>query len=102
MEKTITIDKDKLVEIIYEAVMSEIGANLNQSYDVADKVIDKIENEGWQTNPHVIKYNYKRKEREENKMAVVSVNGSIVGVVDLKEFSIQYLEENGIRVEKVL
>lgn len=46
MEKTITIDKDKLVEIICEAVMSEIGANLNQSYDVADKVIDKIENEG--------------------------------------------------------
>ena len=50
----------------------------------------------------MIKYNYKRREREENKMAVVSVNGSIVGVVDLKEFSIQYLEENGIRVEKVL
>lgn len=43
MINTITIDKDKLIEIICEAVMSEIGADLNQSYDVADKVIDEIE-----------------------------------------------------------
>lgn len=69
---------------------------------IREKIIEKKEKRGWQNNPFVIKYNYKRKEREENKMAVVSVNGSIVGVVDLKEFSIQYLEENGIRVEKVL
>ena len=43
MANTITIDKDKLVEIICEAVMSEIGADHNQGYDVADKVIDELD-----------------------------------------------------------
>ena len=42
MGDTITIDKDRLIEIICEAVMSEIGTDLNQGYDVSDKVIEKI------------------------------------------------------------
>ena len=43
MANTITIDKDKLVEIICDAVMSEIGVDHNKGYDVADKVIDEID-----------------------------------------------------------
>ena len=42
------------------------------------------------------------KTREELKMAIVSVDGKVVGVISLKQYSIQYLEENGIRIEKIL
>ena len=35
-------------------------------------------------------------------MAIVSVNGSIVGVINLKQYSIKKLESNGIRIEKIL
>lgn len=35
-------------------------------------------------------------------MAIISINGLIVGVINLKQYSVKRLESNGIRIEKIL